>query len=108
MAFFQSEHAAELAATASYLSTPGKGYLAADESTGTIESAWRPSRWRTRRITAARSASSSSSSPDFEKHISGVIMFDETLGQSCADGTPFVSSSARRASSPASRWTRAW
>ena len=28
--------------------------------------------------------------PDFEKYCSGVIMFEETLGQECIDGTPFV------------------
>lgn len=28
--------------------------------------------------------------PGFEKFCSGVIMFDETLGQECMDGTSFV------------------
>lgn len=28
--------------------------------------------------------------PGFEKFCSGVIMYDETLGQECEDGTPFV------------------
>jgi fructose-bisphosphate aldolase class I len=36
MSCFQGEHTAELIATAQKLSTPGKGVLAADESTGTI------------------------------------------------------------------------
>ena len=36
MSCFQGEYAAELIATAQKLSTPGKGVLAADESTGTI------------------------------------------------------------------------
>ena len=36
MSCFAGEHTAELIATAQKLSTPGKGVLAADESTGTI------------------------------------------------------------------------
>lgn len=36
MSCFQGEFTAELIATAQKLSTPGKGVLAADESTGTI------------------------------------------------------------------------
>ena len=69
----------------------GKGILAADESSGTIEKrfsgigvdstpenrcAWRELLFRTE--TAMRA------------HISGVILFDETLRQKSPDGTPLV------------------
>ena len=67
---------------------PGKGLLAADESTGTIKKRfdsigtvsteesrrdWREMLFRTR--------------PAMDDHVSGVILFDETLRQSAVDGT---------------------
>jgi fructose-bisphosphate aldolase class I len=70
--------------------TPGKGLLAADESFGTIGKRfdsintentednrrdWREMLFRT--------------APAMQDHISGVILFDETLRQSAKDGTPF-------------------
>ncbi|HEX7046555.1 MAG TPA: class I fructose-bisphosphate aldolase [Gammaproteobacteria bacterium] len=68
---------------------PGKGILAADESTGTIkkrfdaigaESTEENRRaYRDLMFTAA----------GMEKYISGVILYDETLRQKSADGTPF-------------------
>jgi fructose-bisphosphate aldolase class I len=69
---------------------PGKGILAADESTGTIkkrlDSVGVESTEETRRayreilLTAA----------GMEEFISGVILYDETLRQSASDGTPFA------------------
>ncbi len=71
--------------------TRGKGILAADESSGTIakrfarvdvtatEETRRDYRELLFRTTAA-----------MENHISGVILFDETLRQKAADGTPLV------------------
>ena len=70
---------------------PGTGILAADESTGTIgkrlssidtenneenRRSWREMLFRTQ--------------PAMNDHISGVILFDETIRQSAKDGTPFV------------------
>jgi len=70
---------------------PGKGILAADESTRTIGKRfdgigldntqdnrrdWREMLFRT--------------TPAMTDHVSGVILFDETLRQSAADGTPLV------------------
>ena len=87
---------------------PGKGILAADESTGTIkkrfdkiglESSFESRRaYRELLFTA----------PEAEKHISGVILYDETLRQQAADGQPFPAA-PRRARHPAraSRSTRA-
>ena len=41
------------------------------------------------------------------EHVSGVILFDETIRQSAADGTPFPKLLESRGSSPGSRSTRA-
>jgi fructose-bisphosphate aldolase class I len=79
----------ELAQTASALVAPGKGILAADESSGTIK----------KRFDSISVESTEESRRGYRDllfttdgaadHISGVILFDETLRQSSADGTPF-------------------
>ena len=81
---------ADLAQTARALVAPGKGILAADESTNTIKKrfeaigvdntednrrAYRELLFRTPRIA---------------EYISGVILYDETIRQKAADGTPLV------------------
>ena len=69
----------------------GKGILAADESTGTIK----------KRFDSIDVASTEDNRRDYREmlfrtddamreHISGVILFDETLRQKAADGTPLV------------------
>ncbi|HEU4900139.1 MAG TPA: class I fructose-bisphosphate aldolase [Actinomycetota bacterium] len=78
----------ELAATATALVAPGKGILAADESSGTIakrfasidveSTAEQRRAYRELLFTTEAAA----------EHISGVILYDETLRQSAADGTP--------------------
>ena len=71
--------------------TPGKGILAADESTGTIK----------KRFDQIDTVSTEDSRRDYREmlfradeamknHISGVILFDETLRQNAKDGTPLV------------------
>src|SRR4029078_11109036 len=79
----------ELETVAQALVAPGKGSLAADERDGTIK----------RRFDSIDVESTEESrrayrdmlftTPGAEEHISGVILFDETLRQSSADGTPF-------------------
>jgi fructose-bisphosphate aldolase class I len=74
------EHAKELHATAIKMGEAGKGLLAADESTGSIKKRLAAvnkentednrREWRDMMFTAAG---------PFEKHISGIIMFEETL-----------------------------
>jgi fructose-bisphosphate aldolase class I len=69
---------------------PGKGILAADESTGTIK----------KRFDAIGVASTEDNRRDYRellfrstegmKHISGVILYDETIWQKAKDGTPLV------------------
>lgn len=80
----------ELAQTAAGLTAPGKGILAVDESTKTVgkrlESIGQQNTeemrqaWRGLLFTA----------PNLGNWISGSILYEETLFQSHADGTPFV------------------
>jgi fructose-bisphosphate aldolase class I len=71
--------------------TPGKGILAADESTGTIQ----------KRFEAIGVENTETNRRDYreilfrateamQNYISGVILFEETLYQDAADGTPLV------------------
>jgi fructose-bisphosphate aldolase class I len=70
---------------------PGKGVLAADESTGTIK----------KRFDAINVVSTEEARRDYRemlfrsseamtKYISGVILYDETIWQNAGDGTPLV------------------
>src|SRR5258708_33819068 len=70
---------------------PGKGILAADESSGTIK----------KRFDAFNIASTEETRRDYRemllrsseamaRHISGVILYDETIWQTARDGTPLV------------------
>lgn len=81
---------AELEQVARAIVAPGKGLLAADESTGTIA----------KRLAAISVESTPESrrsyrellltAPGLAEHISGVILFDETLRQGTASGVPFA------------------
>ncbi|HEY7401566.1 MAG TPA: class I fructose-bisphosphate aldolase [Actinomycetota bacterium] len=80
----------DLHATADALVAPGKGILAADESTGTIKK-------RFDSIGVESSPDSRRSyrqmlltTPGLGEHISGVILFDETIRQATDDGVPFA------------------
>ena len=76
--------------TAQALVAPGKGILAADESERHDQEALRLDRGASRpRRTAAPTARCCSRRRASSEHISGVILFDETIRQSAADGTPF-------------------
>ncbi|SDM80335.1 class I fructose-bisphosphate aldolase [Maricaulis salignorans] len=81
----------QLNETACAMVAPGKGLLAADESTGTIGKRfasidlentadnrrdWREMLFRTE--------------PAMSEHVSGVILYDETIRQKSKDGTPLV------------------
>ncbi|MBW3560681.1 MAG: fructose-bisphosphate aldolase class I, partial [Proteobacteria bacterium] len=81
---------AALNAVATAMVAPGRGILAADESTGTIKKRFDvigveniEENRRDYRELLFRSAGGM-------EHISGVILFEETLYQSAVDGTPFV------------------
>jgi len=82
---------AELKKIATAMVAPGRGILAADESTGTIK----------KRFDAIGVDSTPDSRRDYRemlfrstdgmgKYISGVILYDETIRQSAKDGTPLV------------------
>jgi fructose-bisphosphate aldolase class I len=82
---------ADLNKVALAMVTPGKGILAADESTGTIK----------KRFDAINVASTEETRRDYRemlfrsseamsKYISGVILYDETIWQNAKDGTPLV------------------
>jgi fructose-bisphosphate aldolase, class I len=81
----------ELNKVAEAMVAPGRGILAADESTGTIK----------KRFDALGVESTADSRRDYRemmfrtkeamsKYISGVILYDETIRQNAKDGTPLV------------------
>src|SRR5215472_11066526 len=80
----------ELKEIARTLVAPGKGILAADESTPTItkrfEAVGLPSTEETRRAYREMLFTT----PNVGDSISGAILFDETIRQKTKDGTPFV------------------
>ncbi|VAI90181.1 unnamed protein product [Triticum turgidum subsp. durum] len=80
----------ELMKTAKYIATPGKGILAADESTGTIGK--RLASINVENVESNRQALREMlfTAPGALEYLSGVILFEETLYQTAADGTPFV------------------
>jgi fructose-bisphosphate aldolase, class I len=82
---------ADLNGIANAIVVPGKGILAADESSGTIK----------KRFDAIKVESTEDSRRDYRemlfrskdamtKYISGVILYDETIWQKAKDGTPLV------------------
>lgn len=68
---------------------PGKGILAADESTGTIAKRFDTIRVESTEENRRAYRDLLFSAPGMEKYISGVIMYDETIRQKSSDGTPF-------------------
>ncbi|KAL4554672.1 hypothetical protein LXL04_037273 [Taraxacum kok-saghyz] len=79
----------ELIKNAKYIATPGKGILAADESTGTIGK--RLSSINVENVESNRQALRELlfTAPNAVTYLSGVILFEETLYQKTADGKPF-------------------
>ncbi len=82
---------ADLNKVAVAMTAPGKGILAADESTGTIK----------KRFDAIATENTEDNRRDYREmmfrtaeamknHISGVILYDETIWQKAKDGTPLV------------------
>ncbi|ROH90982.1 fructose-bisphosphate aldolase class I [Stagnimonas aquatica] len=78
-----------LNATAKAMVAPGRGILAADESTGTIKK--RFDKIGVENTEANRQAYRDMlfTTPGFEQHTSGVILFEETLFQKSLAGVPF-------------------
>jgi fructose-bisphosphate aldolase class I len=97
----------ELNKIATAMVTPGRGILAADESSGTIK----------KRFDAIGADCTEDSRRDYRemlfrsteamsKYISGVILYDETIRQKAKDGTSLVKLIEQAGSLPASRSTR--
>ena len=87
----ESMNLAELNKVAEAMVTPGKGILAADESSGTIKN----------RFDAIGVTSTDDTRRDYREmlfragegmknYVSGVILYDETIRQKAKDGTPLV------------------
>jgi fructose-bisphosphate aldolase class I len=81
----------ELNKIAKAMVAPGRGILAADESTGTIKKRFDAIGVESTPITRRDYREMLFRSTDaMSKHISGVILYDETIRQNAKDGTPLV------------------
>jgi fructose-bisphosphate aldolase, class I len=78
-----------LEATARALVAPGKGILAADESTGTIKKRFDTIGVESTEENRRAYRDLLFATEGIGNHISGVILYDETIRQSSLDGTPF-------------------
>src|SRR5947207_15264009 len=76
--------------TARELVAPVKGILAADESTGTITKRFQSIGVESTEEQRRRYRQMLFTAPGLGDHISGVILYDETIRQATDDGTPFV------------------
>ncbi len=81
---------ASLSQTAKALVADGKGILAADESSPTIKKRFDSIGVESTEENRGTYRAMLFSTPEARRYISGVILFDETLRQSGADGTPLV------------------
>lgn len=79
----------QLTATAAALVAPGKGILAADESSPTIAKRFAGIQVESTADTRRAYRELLFSTREIEAHISGVILFEETLRQASAAGRPF-------------------
>ena len=86
--------------TARELVAPGKGILAADESTGTIKKRFDSIGVESTEDRRRAYRQMLFTTPGLSEHISGVILFDETIRQSADDGTPLVEVLTRAGSIP--------
>jgi fructose-bisphosphate aldolase class I len=79
----------ELEATARELVAPGKGILAADESTSTIKKRFDSIDLESTEDSRRAYRELLFTAPGLGEHISGVILYDETIRQRASDGTSF-------------------
>ena len=75
--------------TARAMVAPGKGLLAADESAGTCKKRFDAVKVESTEENRRAYRELLVTAPGIEQHVSGVILFDETLRQSTKDGTNF-------------------
>ncbi len=79
----------ELAKVAQAMVAPGRGILAADESTGTIGKRFQGIQVENTEDHRRAYRDMLFTAKALGEHVSGVILYDETLRQKSADGTPF-------------------
>lgn len=79
----------ELAKVARAMVARGRGILAADESTGTIEKRFKSINVESTEENRRAYRELLFTTKGLGEHISGVILYDETIRQKAADGTPF-------------------
>ena len=80
----------ELERVAHAMVAPGKGLLAADESTSTIKKRFDTISLESTEEHRRAYRDMLFTTPEIDKWISGVIMYDETLRQKTSDGVPFA------------------
>jgi len=80
----------QLAAIAQAMVAPGKGILAADESTGTANKRFAPLGIEQTEEMRRRYRQMLFTAPHFGEYISGVILYDETIRQADDNGKPFT------------------
>jgi fructose-bisphosphate aldolase class I len=80
---------AELAATAHAMVSKHRGLLAADESTSTIGKRFNTIKLESTEETRRSYREMLFTTPGATEHISGVILYDETIRQKTKDGMPF-------------------
>jgi fructose-bisphosphate aldolase class I len=76
----------ELISTARALVAPGKGILAADESTGTIDKRFKAIKVENTRENRRAYRHLLITTPGLSQHISGIILYEETLKETTEDG----------------------
>jgi fructose-bisphosphate aldolase class I len=86
----------ELAKVAKAMVARGRGILAADESTGTIEKRFKGISVESTEESRRAYRDLLFTAKGLGDHISGVILYDETIRQKSADGTPFPEVLARQ------------
>lgn len=86
----------ELAKFAQAMVARGKGILAADESSGTIEKRFKSINLESTEENRRAYRDLLFTAKGIGDHISGVILYDETIRQKAADGTPFPAVLARQ------------
>jgi fructose-bisphosphate aldolase class I len=79
----------ELRSIAKAMVAPGKGILAADESTSTIKKRFDAIKLESTEENRRAYRELLFTTKGAEKHVSGVILYDETIRQKASDGTPF-------------------
>jgi len=91
MSLQDNQFAAELIATANAIVSPGKGILAADESTGTIGKRFSAINVENTETNRRKYRELLFTTQGLGQYVSGAILFEETLFQKAEDGEDFVS-----------------